>query len=111
MSVKEDAMGKTIRTTLDLGDPPPLTEAERETLRRVDAMPEEAIDYSEIPELDAAFWARAEQARPDRTEQVTLRIKKSVLDAFKAGGRGYQTRINAVLESYVRATQSPDRER
>jgi len=26
-----------------------------------------------------------------------------VLDAFKAQGKGYQTRMNAVLESYIRA--------
>ncbi|MCH8096207.1 MAG: BrnA antitoxin family protein [Proteobacteria bacterium] len=42
---------------------------------------------------------------PDRTQHVTLRIKKSVLDHFKAGGKkGYQTRINAVLESYCAST-------
>ncbi len=36
--------------------------------------------------------------------RVTLRVRQSVLDHFKAGGKkGYQTRINAVLESYVRA--------
>ena len=41
---------------------------------------------------------------PDRTEHVTLRVKKSMLDHFKAGGKkSYHTRINAVLKSYVRA--------
>ena len=37
----------------------------------------------------------------DVTESVTLRVRKSVLDAFKAQGEGYQTRMNAVLESYA----------
>ena len=32
-----------------------------------------------------------------------MRVKRSVLDFFKAPGKGYQTRINRVLESYVRA--------
>ena len=32
-----------------------------------------------------------------------MRVKRSVLDYFKAPGKGYQTRINRVLESYVRA--------
>ena len=64
------------------------------------------IDYSDIPETDADFWANAELIEPDRTQHVTLRVKKSVLDHFKAGGKkGYQTRINAVLESYVRAQE------
>lgn len=39
---------------------------------------------------------------PDLTQLVTLRVKKSVLEAFKAEGKGYQTRMNAVLESYAR---------
>ena len=61
------------------------------------------IDFSEIPELDEAFWRDAELVEPDSTEQITMRVKRSVLDYFKAPGKGYQTRINRVLESYVRA--------
>ena len=64
------------------------------------------IDFSDIPELDADFWNNAEIIQPDNTQPVTLRIKQSLLDYFKAGGKGYQTRINAVLESYVQAQQS-----
>ena len=63
------------------------------------------IDFSDIPKLDADFWNNAEIVQPDTTQPVTLRIKKSVLEYFKAGGKGYQTRINAVLESYVKAHQ------
>ncbi len=40
---------------------------------------------------------------PDRTTPVTLRVKKSVLEVYKAQGKGYQTRMNAVLESYARS--------
>ena len=66
------------------------------------------IDYSDIPELDDEFWNKAELVEPDRTEQVTLRVKRSVLTFFKAGSsRGYQTRINQVLESYVRSQSKP----
>ncbi len=32
---------------------------------------------------------------------VSLRIDADVLDAFKAGGDGWQTRINAVLKDWV----------
>ncbi|MDD9989578.1 MAG: BrnA antitoxin family protein [Spirochaetaceae bacterium] len=64
---------------------------------------DEKIDFSDIPELDEEFWSRAELVEPDRTEQVTIRVKRSVLDYFKAPGKGYQTRMNRVLESYVRA--------
>jgi len=64
---------------------------------------DERIDYSDIPELDEDFWERAELVEPERTQQVTLRVKTSVLEAFRATGKGYQTRMNAVLESYVRS--------
>jgi len=66
------------------------------------------IDFSEIPELDAGFWRNAQLVEPDRTQSVTLRIKKSVLEAYKAQGKGYQTRMNAVLETYARTLQKHD---
>ncbi len=67
------------------------------------AIKDEDIDFSDIPELDESFWANAQLVEPDRTEQVTLRMKRSVLDHFRSSGKEYQTRINEVLESYVRA--------
>jgi uncharacterized protein (DUF4415 family) len=62
-----------------------------------------SIDTSDIPELDEAFWSNAKLVQPDKTQSVTLRVRESVLDAFKSGGKGYQTRMNAVLESYARS--------
>jgi uncharacterized protein (DUF4415 family) len=66
------------------------------------AMPDDDIDYGDIPELGEKFWKNARVVDPDRTAPVTLRVKKSVLEAYKALGKGYQTRMNAVLESYAR---------
>ena len=37
---------------------------------------------------------------PQSKEQVTLRLDRDVLEWFRAKGRGYQTRINAVLRAY-----------
>lgn len=71
------------------------------------ALPDESIDYSDIPELDDAFFATAKLVEPDRARAVTLRVKASVLEAFKADGKGYQTRMNAVLETYARAKLKP----
>ena len=67
------------------------------------AMKDEDIDYSDIPELGEEFWKNAIVVYPDRTTPVTLRVKKSVLEIYKAQGKGYQTRMNAVLESYARS--------
>ena len=69
---------------------------------QIAAVKDEDIDFSDIAELDEDFWKRAELVEPDRTDQITIRVKRSVLAYFKAPGKGYQTRMNRVLESYVR---------
>jgi uncharacterized protein (DUF4415 family) len=74
----------------------PLTTEELLTLS------DEDIDYSDIPPLDDDFWKNAVVVMPEKTEQITLRVKASVLEAYKATGKGYQTRMNSVLESYAR---------
>jgi uncharacterized protein (DUF4415 family) len=81
----------------------------RKRKKAIETIRDKNIDYSDIPETDVDFWANADLIEPDRTQHLTLRVKQSVLDHFKADGKkGYQTRINAVLESYVRAqTKSP----
>ena len=81
----------------------PLTPEQIATLKDSD------IDFSDIPELDDQFWKHAKLVEPDRTEQITLRVKRSVLAFFKAAGRGYQTRMNQVLESYVQTQQDKTR--
>ncbi|MDX2095353.1 MAG: BrnA antitoxin family protein [Alphaproteobacteria bacterium] len=79
------------------------------TLKELAAMRDEDIDYSDIPPLDAEFWENAVRVMPDKTQSVTLRVKKSVLDAYKATGKGYQTRMNMALESFARAVlKQPD---
>ena len=40
---------------------------------------------------------------PPSKRVISVRIDSDVLDFFKAQGRGYQTRINAVLRSYMEA--------
>ena len=77
------------------------------TPEQIATIKDEDIDFSDIPELDETFWRQARLVEPDLTEQVTMRIKRSVLAYFKASGKGYQTRINRVLESYVRAQRKP----
>ncbi len=72
------------------------------TPEQIAPVKDESIDFSDIPELDEEFWERAELVEPDRTDQITMRVKRSVLAYFKAPGKGYQTRMNRVLESYVR---------
>lgn len=70
-------------------------------IKELSALPDSAIDTSDIPELDEEFWKNAELIEPPTTA-VSLRVKTPVLNAFKATGKGYQKRMNAVLEAYAR---------
>ena len=72
------------------------------TPKPIATVKDDSIDFSDIPELDQEFWEQAQLVEPDRTDQITMRVKRSVLAYFKAPGKGYQTRMNRVLESYVR---------
>ena len=75
------------------------------TVQELAARRDEQIDTSDIPELDEAFWREAKVVEPEGTVQVTLRVKRSVQQPFWATGKGYQSRMNAVLESYARTLQ------
>ena len=64
-------------------------------------MKDSEIDTSDIPELDASFFARAELHMLQRKKAVSIRLDQDILDWFRKQGRGYQTRMNAVLRAYV----------
>ena len=100
--MRENA-NNTVKLTLDPNNLPPLTELQRAELAAVAAMPDEAIDYSDAPELLDAFWQMANQPIQEQKTQITLRIDADVIDFFKHAGKRYQTRINAVLRAYVEA--------
>ena len=70
---------------------------------RVDALKDKDIDYSDIPPLNDEFWQNAKLVMPGNKVKVTMRLDPEIIDWFKNQGRGYQTRINAVLKSYVQA--------
>ena len=71
--------------------------------KRLESMTDEEIDFSDTAELDEQFFLSAEVRLPQRKQHVSIRLDAEVLDWFKKQGRGYQTRINAVLSAYVRA--------
>lgn len=56
------------------------------------------------PELD---WSRARLVIPEPKTAVSIRLDADVLAFFKGQGRGYQTRINAVLRAYMEAVTKP----
>jgi len=78
---------------------PPLTETDRANLRALAARPDSEIDFSDVPEMTDEQWKNAERGhfyRPVK-RQITARVDADVLEWLKAQGKGYQSRINAIL--------------
>ena len=78
------------------------------------ATPTEWIDADDAPELTDEFFERADEyvgdklvrrGRP-RTDSpkvaLTVRYDAEVVEAFKATGKGWQTRMNAALKEWLR---------
>jgi uncharacterized protein (DUF4415 family) len=92
----------TVKRTLDLTQRPVITDAQKARLGAVAAMPDERIDYTDAPFLPGAAWVKVAEL-PEVKQQITLRLDADVLDYFRHTGKRYQTRINAVLRSYLEA--------
>jgi uncharacterized protein (DUF4415 family) len=60
-----------------------------------------AEDPDAAPILDDDWFTRAKVIGPPEKELISIRVDKDVLDFFRAAGRGYQTRMNAVLRAFV----------
>jgi uncharacterized protein (DUF4415 family) len=78
---------------------PELTEADLASLEALAARPDSEIDFSDIPELTEERWKTAERGhfyRPVK-RQITARVDADVLEWLKSQGKGYQSRINAIL--------------
>jgi uncharacterized protein (DUF4415 family) len=88
-----------VRHDIDLSHPPGLTAEQKAELEALRAKPESGIDYSDIPPLKEEFWKNAVRNpfyRPTKTS-TTVRIDSDVLYWLRAQGKGYQSRINAIL--------------
>lgn len=72
-------------------------------LKRLRTMRDSEIDFSEIPKLGKSFWATAKLTLPEPKDRLTIRVDHDVVQWLKKRGKGYQTRINAILRSYMEA--------
>jgi uncharacterized protein (DUF4415 family) len=71
--------------------------------RRLREMRDVEIHYSDIPKLDKSFWKKAKLTMPEPKDRLTIRVDHDVVEWLKKKGSGYQTRINAILRSYMKA--------
>jgi len=71
---------------------------------RVDALTEEELEASIDHEDEGEFdWTNVMTEIPGPKQQLTVRFDSDIIEWFKSQGAGYQTRMNAVLRSYVEA--------
>lgn len=75
---------------------------------RVKAMTEKQIQTAMATDPDAGkipadFWDGADTVMPSEKISVGIRLDSDVVEWFKNAGKGYQTRINAVLKSYMKS--------
>ena len=99
---------RTVRVSLNN-----LPENTQTDWEKVNNMTEAEIDAAAVSDPDAqptneAFWKNAQIVMPQPKRAVSMRVDGDVLAWFKAQGRGYQTRINAVLRAYMEAHRYED---
>ncbi len=90
---------KTVKYTINPADLQPLTARQKAQLNAAAALPDSSIDYSDIPQLPDTFWQNAVRNpfyKPTKTT-TTVRVDSDVLTWLKSEGKGYQTRLNAIL--------------
>jgi len=81
------------------------------TLRRVTEREIRRSSPPELADLPDDFWDEAKLVNPVPKQPISLRLDRDVLAWFKAQGPRYQSRINAVLRSYVSAMRQPAKRR
>ncbi len=72
---------------------------------RAGAVTEAELEASIAADPDEAGmaydWSKASVEMPQPKAVLNMRVDRDVLEFFRRDGRGYQTKINAVLRSYV----------
>jgi uncharacterized protein (DUF4415 family) len=90
-----------VSVTLDWSVKPSLSAVQKAELAALRKQPDSEIDYSDIPPLTDEFWKNAIRNpfyKPNK-QATTVRVDADVLMWLKGQGKGYQTRINAILRA------------
>ncbi len=85
--------------------------ADLDRVRRMSEAQLRDTSPDELASLPDDFWDAAVLVEPARKQAISLRVDEDVLSWFKAAGPRYQSRMNAVLRSYMNARQGPQSRR
>jgi uncharacterized protein (DUF4415 family) len=99
MSAKHTAKSSPRRKTLS--KVPTVGRANLAKLRRVTDREIVRTAPEELRDLPSNFWDDAVPVLPSRKVPISLRIDVDVLEFFRASGPKYQSRMNAVLRSFM----------
>ena len=90
---------KVVRRRVNIAKMPPLTRKQKAELVALENRPDSQIDFSDIPPLTDEFFRDAVRGRFYRPikQSTTIRIDADVLAWLRTHGKGYQSRINAML--------------
>jgi len=82
---------------------PKLTAKQERRIEALAKLPDDSIDFSDIPEMTEEDWKRPHwiglHHYPGK-KSVTIRLDSDVVKWFKAQGKGWQTKMNWVLRLY-----------
>lgn len=59
------------------------------------------INCADIPDLTPEFFKNAKLKIPSPKKSLSLRLDSDLVSFFKKQGKGYQTRMNAILRCYM----------
>lgn len=85
--------------------------ADLEYLRTVSDEEIERTSPPELANLPDDFWDSAVWVEPVLKEPISLRVDEDVLAWFRKAGPRYQSRMNAVLRSYMTAKSKGNKSR
>ena len=74
-------------------------------LRRVSEAELTRTSPLELADLPDDFWDSAVLVLPGPKRAISLRVDQDVLDWFRSSGPRYQSRMNAVLRTYMSAVR------
>jgi uncharacterized protein (DUF4415 family) len=95
---REKLVVVNVKNTKEL---PALTDDQRKQLEAIDNLPDDQIDFSDIPEMTehkGPVYVGL-MYRPGK-KSVTIRLDSDMVDWFKAQGKGWQTKMNWALRLY-----------
>ncbi len=100
---------KSKRVSYTMETVPRMTDERAAEIKAMIDSPDYEIDFSDIPELTDEQLKNAVRGRFYRPvkKQVTARLDADVIDWLKKQGKGYQSRMNAILRREMLASLKP----